>query len=227
MKKFVLLFVIALIPFYSCNTAKLLFGEPSEEEVVMALKEMLNSGALKAVLNLQQLTSGGGILPDEVQSILGLLNTVGFGDDVDKVTAKISQISADVASESGQILKDSIKELNFGDAVSIVLGGKGAATRVLKEAMYTTVKKRYSDKLAVELDKVDALQYWPLAAGAYNLFAKEKMESSLPDFLAERAVDALFLGIGAEENKTRDDPGRLGKQVVKKVFDFYQNRQRR
>jgi hypothetical protein len=105
--------------------------------------------------------------------------------------------------------------------VAVVIGGEDAATQVLRQAMYATVKQRYSSLLNAEFEKNDVNKYWPLAAGAYNMFSKNKVDSNLSDFAAERAVDVLFLSIGKEEKNIRTDYKSLGKQAVTKVFDYY------
>mgnify|MGYP001313662954 CR=1 FL=1 len=51
-------------------------------------------------------------------------------------------------NESESIIKESIKEVDFGDAIAIVTGGKDAATQVLKNNMKSVVRKRYAEKLA-------------------------------------------------------------------------------
>ncbi len=48
-------------------------------------------------------------------------------------------------SESEEIVGDAIRELNFTDAVAVVLGGEA------------TVKKRYSTRIGQELGKTEAL----------------------------------------------------------------------
>lgn len=65
-----------------------------------------------------------------------------------------------------------------------------------------------------------------MATGAYNLFASDdkKVDNNLSDFMAERAVDALFLSMGKQEKAIRQDPASLGKSVVTKVFDYYQSK---
>ncbi|MBX2845193.1 MAG: DUF4197 domain-containing protein [Saprospiraceae bacterium] len=228
MKKMIFIGMMLCMSFYSCNTAKVLLGEPSEAEVLQALTKVLDSSALKALVTLNKLNKQGaeGLLPEELQPVLATLKTLGLGDDVTKVENTITDVVSTVAAESGGILTDAVKEVNFGDAVSIVLGGEDAATQVLREAMYTTVKKRYSQKIEAELlnQEPEIMQYWGMATGAYNLFAKNKVDANLSDFLAEKAVDAVFLSMGAEEKKIRDNPASLGDAVVKKVFDFYQNR---
>jgi hypothetical protein len=189
----------------------------------MALKSILDSSTFKAVKKLKNINDQGieGALPSEIGSVLNTLRTVGYGDEVDKVTKSIGSASLLVIGESEQIMNDAIKELKFTDAVAVVLGGEDAATNVLKRAMYSTVKNRYSARLAQELDKTEVNTYWPIAMGAYNIFAKDKMQGSLPDFLAERAVDGLFIAVGKEEAKARTDYKALGNSVVTKVFDYY------
>ena len=207
----------------SCKTLGELGIKPSGLETVMALKNMLDSSTFKAIKKLKNINDGGieSALPSEVGTVLKSLKAVGYGAEVDKVTKSIGHASTLVLGESESIISDAISELKFTDAVAVVLGGEDAATNVLKRAMYSTVKKKYSTRLGQELDKTDANKYWPIAASAYNIFSSNKMEGSLPDFLAERAVDGVFLAIGKEEAKARTDYKALGNSVVTKVFDYY------
>jgi hypothetical protein len=195
-------------------------------ETISALKEVLNSSTFRAISSLKNLHEEGpeSMLPEEFQPVIGKLRSLGLGGEIDNVTSQIGNVSGLVLSESQGIVTDAIKEVDFADAVSVVLGGEDAATQVLKQAMYASVRNRYSARLDQELQKTNALTYWPMAAGAYNLFAENKINSSLSDFLAERAVDALFITMGKEEAVIRKNPSSLGKSVVTKVFDYYQQR---
>ena len=200
--------------------------QPSTFETVSALKEVLNSSAFRSISTLKKMNDGGieALLPKEIQPVLGTLRNIGLGNEIETVSSQIVNVSGLVVEESGYIMADAIKEVSFTDAVAIVVGGEDAATQVLREAMYASVKKRYSSRLEEELTKGDALKYWPMATGAYNLFSENKIKTSLPDFIAERSVDALFITMGKEESKIRKDPASLGKAVVTKVFDYYNNR---
>ena len=224
----ILVFLIILISHSSCSSLKTIISEPTNLETVSALRDVLNSSTFRAINTLRKVNKGGveSLLPKEIQPVLANLKKLGLGNEVDKITRKIGQASEVVAQESSGIMKDAISELKFKDAVAVVLGGENAATGALKNVMYSAVKKRYSSRLEEELGKSEALQYWPMATTAYNLFAKNKVESSLPDFLAERAVDGLFLTMGKEETKIRKNPSKLGNAVVTKVFDYYQKKRK-
>jgi hypothetical protein len=230
MKKYLLLIIVA--PFLimtSCATLGQMALKPSTLETITAIKDILNSSTFKAITKLQKLSNNGveGILPQELKPALATLKTLGLGEDIDKVTKTIGDASNIALKESSAIMADAIKEVSFSDAVAIVVGGEDAATQVLKNAMTSVVKKRYSSVLSAQLDKTDANKYWPMAAGAYNLLAKNKVEPNLSDFIADKAVDAIFLAMGHEETQLRKDPASVGSAVVTKVFDYYVKNKRK
>lgn len=228
MKQLILpILAFSILTFSSCSVMKDLGIKPSNLETVLALKDILNSSTFRALQTLKNVNDGGlsSALPKELVPILTTLKTIGYGDEVNQVTESIGNASRIVLSESEGIVSDAISELKFTDAVAVVLGGEDAATNVLKRAMYSTVKNRYSTRIEQELGKTEALKYWPIASSTYNIFAKDKMESTLPDFLAERSVDALFLAMGKQEASIRTDYKSLGNSVVTKVFDYYTKKQ--
>ena len=163
------------------------------------------------------------MLPDEAQPVIATLKTLGLGDDIEKLNKKVEVASEAVLIEGKGLMSDAISEFKAEDAASIILGGENAATIALKNAMYGAVKKRYSANLDNKLANVDEVKHWDTAVSTYNLFAKNKIKGSLSDFIAERAVDAVFIGMGKEEAVIRQDPASLGKDVVTRVFDYYKN----
>ena len=228
MKKIITLCLVVGLMLPSCSTLKQLGIEPTALETITALRNVLDSSAFKAAKTLGKMQMGGAesIVPKEVAMVLGKLKGLGIGGDVDKVTKKVGEISALVAEEGAVLMKDAIKNVNFGDAAAVVIYGEDAATQALRNSMYKSVKQRYSERLDTEFAKVPELQYWDAAKTAFNLFADkdDKVEGSISDFAAERAVDAMFLAMGKEEREIRKDPKSVGKAVVTKVFNYYQNK---
>lgn len=230
--KFLLIPLIFLgLSFQSCTALKTIVEAPTSLESILAVKEVLTSSHVRALNKLRKLNKNGieSLIPDEVGKVLNTMSSLdglGLGGDFDKIKSSVEKASAIAVEEGSFIIKDAIKQVDLGDAAAIVLQGEDAATAVLRQAMYNTVKTRYSDQMNAELDKSEVKQYWPMAAGAYNLFAKNKVEGELSDFLAERAVDAVFLAMGKEEKEIRKDPAALGSAVVTKVFDYYSKKQK-
>ncbi len=227
MKKIIIPFLILTMMLTSCSTLNNLGIAPTSLETIQAVKGLMDGSSFRAIQALQKMNAAGGVqglLPEELTPVLNTLKTLGVGKEVDQITTQINGISKMVAGESAGIMKDAISSIKITDAVGVVLGAEDAATMLLKNAMYGSVKKRYSERLDTELAKTEVPQYWPMATGAYNLFAKNKVDSDLSGFLAERAVDALFLTMGKEEKQIRQDPKKLQNAVVTKVFDYYQNK---
>ncbi|HMS69845.1 MAG TPA: DUF4197 family protein [Saprospiraceae bacterium] len=222
--KYLLLFII--VSFVSCSTLMKSALKPSTLETITALREILNSSTFKALMQLKNLSGDDPMqtLPPEVNLVLNSLSSLGLSAEIAKSKEVIGKSAAIMLTESEGIMKDAISEVDFGDAVAVVTGGKDAATQVLKNNMKVVVKKRYSERLNLELNKSEVNKYWPLAAGTYNMFSKNKVDTALSDFMAERAVDAIFLAVGHEEQELRKDPASLGKAVVTKVFDYYMKR---
>jgi len=199
---------------------------PSNLETINAVKEVLNGSAFKAIEGLAKASNGGleAILPEEVRPVLATLKTLGLGEEINQLDKKLGVVSEAAYLESKGLMSDAIKEVKFDDAASIVLGGENAATIALKNAMYGAVKKRYSKRLDGQLANVDETKHWDTAVSAYNLFAKNKIEGTLSDFISERAVDAVFVAMGKEEAVIRKNPASLDKAVVTKVFDYYKDK---
>lgn len=224
MKKFFLIGLTISFILTSCAGLKNALPIPTDFESALALKDVLNSSTFKAIRTLNSMKNGNSVLPPQLEPVLSAMKTLGYGDQVEKVKLGIIDASAIVASESEIIMKEAIKDLSFKDAAKIVVTGGDAATGVLKQSMYGTVTNRYSMRLDAELEKTDATKYWPLAAGAYNIFAKEKVDEKLSHFIAKRSVDALFLAVGQQEKETRVDYKKVGSKVVNKVFDYYKDK---
>jgi hypothetical protein len=222
-KLFLLVIITPLLIMSSCATLGQLALKPSTLETIMAVKDLMNSSAFKAIAKLQKLSSEGGegALPPEMRTVLATMKTLGLEKEIGQVTKIVGDASNIALKESSAIMADAIKEVSFSDAVAIVVGGEDAATQVLKNAMTTVVKKRYSTVLNTQLDKTEANKYWPLAAGAFNMMSKNKVDGNLSDFIADKAVDAMFLAMGHEETTLRKDPASVGSAVLNKVFDYY------
>jgi hypothetical protein len=218
--------LVLCIALASCASLGKMALKPTSWETIAAVKDILNSSLFRALTALSKLHSDNpeSALPKEIHPVLSTLKTLGYADQVNKLTSTIGTASGLMLNESKGVMADAIKEIDLGDAVSIVLGGEDAATSVLKNAMKGTIKKRYSAALDVELIKTDATKYWPIAAEAHNIFSKNKITPNLSDFLTERAVDALFIAMGKEEKEIRKDPHQIGSAIVNKVFDYYKKR---
>jgi hypothetical protein len=223
MNRFKILLLSFLLTLGSCDVLNQINLRPTNMEVINALKEILTNSAFRAVNTVRQIYSEGAesLLPPEIQPVINVMRTIGLGGEIDKVNSQINSVSLAVLNESGGLMEDAIKQLTFSDAVAVVTGGPDAATLVLKNAMYGAVKDRYASRLDAELDKTEVMKFWTPAVNAYNMFSSNKIEKSLSEMIAEKAVDVLFDNMASHEAAIRNDYESLGSNVVNKVFDYY------
>ena len=224
-RKFLMPIALTIFILPSCATLQNFLSAPTDLENITAIREVLNSSAFRALTVLAKTTDHGieGLLPDEVKPVLSTLKTLGLGDEIKKLDDQVGTASEIALLEGKGLMEDAIGELKISDAPAIILGGEDAATQVLRTAMYGAIKKRYGQRLDEEFADINELKHWDTAVSTYNLFAKNKIEGSLSDFIAARAVDAIFLGMGKEETEIRKNPSALNNPVVTKVFDYYRN----
>jgi len=222
----VVLLMLATTIFASCAGLKNNL-KPTDIENVAALRDLLNSSTFRAIKTLSQLSSNSpeALLPPEVAPVLQTLRTLGMAEQIDKISAEIGNISKLALDESQIILADAVNQIKFNDALAVVLGGQDAATQVLRNNMKISVKNRYSTMIDAQLDAHEINTYWPMAQGAYNLFARNKINGSLSDIMAETMVDVVFTAMGKQETELRNNPQQIGTDVAMKVFTYYQKQQ--
>jgi hypothetical protein len=130
--------------------------------------------------------------------------------------------------EAAAVLSDSVKQMTVADAKSILLGTNNAATEFFRrtsetnlyaaflpivkaateKAGVTAAYKRMTDKATGGLGNLGAL------SGA--IFGKEVPD--IDDYVTRKALDGLFLKIGEEEKRIRENPLARTTALLQKVF---------
>ncbi len=133
--KLVLACTLAVFSFQSCDTQG---SSVASNTSLNLVKQLLTSstnqgfsilGDTKAFLTNALIEA---VMPDELKSINTKLQNAGLGSLVEKekqYIGKAAEASVDVAKP---IITSAIQEMTISDAVSILSGGKGAATQYLK-----------------------------------------------------------------------------------------------
>jgi len=220
-----LIFGLLIVP-GSCALFKGDKLKPSDLERIAAVKDLMNSSIYRAMKLMSQLNNDNpdGVLPTEINVVLGELRKMGLGQYIDPVTNEMARISNLMVEETQVILLESVQQIRINDAAAIILGGQNAATQVLRNNMKTVVRDRYAERIDILLDNQDINTYWPLAARLYNSFSQKKIEPNLSLFLSESAVDVAFVMMGQQEQELRNQPAQIGTDVALKVFEYYQNK---
>jgi len=213
-------------------------------EIVAGLKEALIVGTDKSV-DILGVTNGYYkdemvkiLLPPEANVIVNNLNKIPGGNQlVEDVLLRINRAAEDAAKEAKPIFVNSIKSMTITDAVTILRGDDNAATNYLRKTTYNQLFDLYRPKIKVSVDKklvgnISTGESWDLLTGKWNTVANstigqiagfKPVNISLDDYLTRKALDGLFLKIGQEEKRIRENPAARVNDLLKRVFGSVQS----
>lgn len=211
----------------------------SNAENVSGLKSSLNVGIEKAVGTLGvengffKDTALKLLLPKEAQPIIDNVKLIPGGQAlVDKAVLSLNRSAEDAVKEAAPIFKTAISNMSITDAVGILFGKENAATEYLRKSTYSQLKAAFAPKIQASLDKplvanVSTTKTWTTLTSTYNQVAGTTVGSiaglktvnvNLQDYVTEKALDALFVKVAAEEKAIRTNPTARINDILKKVF---------
>jgi len=207
-------------------------GALSNADIGNGLKEALSQGIGKGA---KRLSAKDGymksaykiLLPKEFNTVITKLKgnplTSGLaGRAEDKVLELFNRAAEDAATTAKPIFINSIKQMSFRDAKSILMGDKNAATQFLNRTTHSQLYDAFKPKIVKSLSKVDAnlnaIKLWNQAITTYNSFSSKKVNPDLEDYVANKALDGLFAMVEKEELNIRNNLRSRSSDLLKKVF---------
>lgn len=202
--------------------------KPTQAETASALKEALTKGIGQAAIDLSQVDGYFGNpriripFPPEAEKIANTLRDIGMGKLVDDVELSVNRAAEDAAAKAKPIFVDAIRAMTIQDAMGILFGGENAATNYLQEKTTASLTSAFKPVIQTSLDKVNATKFWTDAITAYNKIPLVKKQNpDLVDYVNTKALEGLFVKVGQEEAKIRENPIARTSSLLKKVFGYY------
>jgi hypothetical protein len=208
-------------------------------ENISGLKSSLNVGIENAVSNLgvedgfYKDAALKLLLPKEAQPIIDNIKLIPGGQTlVDKAVLSLNRSAEDAVKEAAPIFKMAITNMSITDAVGILFGKENAATEYLRQNTYSQLKAAFAPKIQASLEKplvanVSTAKTWNMLTSSYNKVAGTTIGSiaglktvnvNLEDYVTEKALDALFVKVAAEESAIRTNPAARVNDLLKRVF---------
>ncbi len=197
----------------------------SPDDISAGLKDALNHGIQKAT---QQLSAVDGFFKDAAVKILfppeavkmeKTLRSAGFGPQVDKAILDINRAAEDAAKSAAPIFLDAIKNMSVSDGINILRGPDTAATGYLRKSTSVRLTAAFLPVIKSSLDKVGATNSWKTVVDAYNKIPfHSKVNSDLPAYTTDKALDGVFYYVAVEERSIRKNPAGQADELLKKVF---------
>jgi hypothetical protein len=208
-------------------------------EIVAGLKEALTIGTDSTVAHLS--TVDGYLkdqaikilLPPEAKNITDHISKLPGGAKlVDDVILRINRAAEDAAKGAKPIFINSVKEMTFADALTILKGPNNAATQYFKQKTSAQLSELYRPKIRESLNKnlvagISTQQSWNELTTQWNKLANsavgkigglKPVDVKLEDYILQRALDGMFLKIEDREKDIRTNVNARVTVLLKRVF---------
>lgn len=229
MKRFYLSLILCSSIFLSsCDTLKQVASQLgiSEFEMAAGLKDALSQGLFRGF---DAFANPGGnplvrfAFPGDAAKIEKTLKDVGMTKVVDQVTAKFTRAMSSAVVAAKPIFLNSVKQMSIRDAAGIlVTDNMHAATEYFKSTMSPELMVAFRPIVDSTIKTEGANKEWSNLVTIYNKipFINKPLEANLTDFIAARAIDAMFVSVANEEENIRTKYEFRKTDMMKKAFAY-------
>ena len=197
----------------------------SQGDASAGLKAALEKGANAAVLLLGRPDGFMGNpqvripLPGFLESAAKMLKTLGQGKRVDELTTSINRAAETAVPMGKDLLVGAVRSMSVSDARKILQGGDTGATDFFAEKTREPLGQKFLPVITQATEKVGlARQYNEFANKAAGAGLLKKEDAKIEQYVTGKTLSGLYLIIGEEEKKIRQDPVAAGSDLLRKVF---------
>jgi hypothetical protein len=197
----------------------------TDSDAALGVRAALERGAVAAVALLGR--PGGFLdnpkvrirLPGFLNDAAPLLKLTGQQQRLDELVTAMNRAAEAAVPQAKTLLVTAVKTMSIADGRQILAGGDdsvtqffAAKTRAALSVKFLPIVTRATEKVALA-DKYNAVAG---KAAALGLLGKD--DANLQQYVTGKELDGLYLMIGDEERKIRQDPVGTGSAILKKVF---------
>lgn len=200
-------------------------GDLTDGEASQGLKAALEKGALAAVnlLGKQDGFLGNDKvripLPGYLDDAAKMMKTFGQGKQVDELVTAMNRAAEAAVPMAKDLLVGAVKSMNVSDAKKILAGGETSVTQFFADKTREPLAVKFLPVVTQATEKVGlAAKYNSVAGKAAGLGLVKKEDANIQQYVTGKSLDGLYLMIGDEEKKIRQDPVGAGSAILGKVF---------
>jgi hypothetical protein len=214
----------------SSNATPALTAVLSQDEISGALKEALAKGVERAVSALGQ---NDGFLkdanvkipmPENLQKVERTLRSLGQEKLADEFVTTMNRAAEQAVPEAAAVLGGAVKQMTVADAKAILTSTNNAATAYFRRTSTTNLYERFLPivRTATEQTGVTAAYKKMIEKASFGGFSAASLlgqnSADLDGYITRKALDGLFLKIGQEEERIRENPAARTTDLLQKVF---------
>ncbi len=197
----------------------------SDQDAGSGLRQALSDGTRFAVESLGKEDGFFGNdkvripLPNALQKAEKAMKMFGKDKDMKDLALKMNRAAELAVTEAKPIFADALKQMTISDAKKILTGGEASGTEYFKEKTTEVLRQKFRPIVGQVTDKLAlAAQYNALAAQGKQFGLVKGNETSVEDFVTEKALDGLFFMVAEKERAIRKDPVGQASGILQKVF---------
>ncbi len=158
-------------------------------------------------------------LPGVLEDAAQLLKATGQKKRIDELVTAMNRAAEAAVPQAQALLVSAVKGMSVEDAVQVVRGGDDSVTRFFADKTRAPLTEQFLPIVTRQTEKVSlAAKYNAVAGKAASLGLVKAEDANLQHYVTGKALDGLYLMIGEEERKIRQDPVGTGSAILRKVF---------
>jgi hypothetical protein len=197
----------------------------TNQDASQGIKVALEKGALAAVALLGKTDGFLGNpkvripLPGFLEDASKLLKLTGQGKRVDELVTSMNRAAEAAVPMGKDLLVGAVKSMSVTDAKNILSGGENSVTQFFAEKTRSPLGEKFLPIVTKATEKVGlANQYNRVAGKAAGVGLVKSEDANIQRYVTGKSLDGLYIIIGEEERKIRQDPVGTGSAILKKVF---------
>ena len=204
---------------------RLAFAALSESDAAQGVRAALDRGVSSAVSLLGR--QGGFLdnpkvripLPGALDEAAKVLKMVGQQSRVDDLVTAMNRAAEAAVPEGRAVLNDAVRSMSVEDARRIVTGSDTSVTEFFARKTREPLTAKFLTIVTRATERVSLAQKYDAVAGkAAGMGLVKGDDADVRHYVTRKTLDGLYLMIGEEERRIRQDPIGTGSAILKKVF---------
>jgi hypothetical protein len=160
------------------------------------------------------------LMPEKLRTLEKGLRMVGMGKPVDDFVVSMNRSAEAAAPAARDIFLNTLFEMNFDDVQKLYKGGPSAATEFFKGKTRQKLYEAFKPAVDKQLRQNDVVEKYKLLADKYRTLplAKNLPAPAIDEYVINKALDGLFVVMGEEEKKIRENPQARVSTILQEVF---------
>lgn len=158
-------------------------------------------------------------LPGFLADAAKFLRAMGRGKQIEELEVAMNRAAEAAVPLARQLLVNAVKTMTVTDAKNILTGGDTSVTIFFADKTRAPLSARFLPVVTKATEKVGLAEKYNRVAGkASGMGLVKKEDATIEQYVTRKTLDGLYLVIGEEEKKIRQDPVGSGSAILKKVF---------